>query len=333
MILVNNPGSWAHIYAPLRHARWHGCTVADLVFPSFLFIVGVSIALSLGKAEPGPTVALKVLRRSATLFALGLLLAAFGTADLATIRIPGVLQRIAICYGIASLLFLYARPRAELWLAALILVAFWPLIALVGAPDLAVPAANVAADLDAWLLGPHMWKAGAAGYDPEGLLSTAPALATTLIGVATGRWLRAAAPTRERCLRLIAIGTAIVAVGWIWGLVFPINKSLWTSSYALFTAGIALVVLGTFTWAFDVRGHRRLAWPLVVFGVNALPVFVGSGLLARALGSETRAWLFTEVLAPTLGPTPASLAYALAWLVGWFAILAWMYRRGAIIKI
>lgn len=356
MILVNNPGSWATVYAPLLHAEWHGWTPTDLIFPFFLFIVGVAIVLALGgRLEAGADrgeMALKALKRAAVLFALGLFLTgypfglfgprAFGEL-LETWRIPGVLQRIAVCYLAGSILFLTCRRRAlELWCGAL-LVGYWALMTLVpvpgvGWPDLASKGDHLAGWVDRVVLGPHLWSYGQV-YDPEGILSTLPACATVLFGIFAGRILSSARHPMEKAARFFVHGSLLTVLGHVWGWFFPLNKALWTSSYAVFTAGLAYCALGLCFWYFDLHKHPRVARPLVVYGVNAITVFVGSGVLAKTLlylkvGERSlQAAIHETLFASWLPPYPASLAYALTWILGWYAVLVWMYRRGLTLKV
>jgi predicted acyltransferase len=362
MILVNNPGSWAHVYAPLRHADWHGCTPTDLIFPFFLFIVGVAIPLAfaprLAAGASRPALAARALRRGATLVLLGLGIAAypfvtltpvFGMhANLADLRVPGVLQRIGVCYVLAAWLALFTRGRTQALVLVACLLGYQALLLLVpvqggSAGQLDAKAGNLAAWVDRAVFGErHLWKQSRT-WDPEGLLGTIPALATCLFGVACGRVLLAAADARVKCARLAAAGAVWTLAGWTWGLWFPLNKSLWTSSYATFTAGLAAIALAALLYAVDVRGWRRPARPLVAYGVNAITVFVGSALLARTLqlvrvrrgdGSVAlSAWVHETLFAAWLPPKPASLAYALAWIAGWYAVLAAMARRGILWKV
>jgi predicted acyltransferase len=350
MILVNNPGSWSHIYAPLGHATWHGWTPTDLVFPFFLFIVGVALALSLGRrmdaGEPPRSLLPKIFRRASILFGLGLFLSGFPSFDASTLRIPGVLQRIAICYLLGSLLILFTRPRTQVWIAVACLVVYWPLMTLVPVPGQDLPdihqqGTNLAAYVDRWLMGGHLWKSE---YDPEGVLSTMPALVTTMLGTAAGRILRSGMDPERRTLGLFLWGSQLAVVGYVWGWFFPINKALWTSSYAVFTGGLAFCALALCHWFFDLRGYKKLAHPFAVYGVNAITVFVLSGVLARLLGGvihwqgeeglvTLQSWIYGELLASWLSPLNASLAYALLWVLGWYAVLAWMHRRGIAIKV
>ncbi len=352
MLVVNDPGSWSHVYPPLRHAAWHGCTPTDLVFPTFLFLVGVSVPLALGRrvdAADGSAAAVvpKVLRRTLVLIALGLLLGGFPGYDLATLRYPGVLQRLALGYAGASLLFLFARPRTQDLLAALLLLGYWPLLALGpvpghGPPDLASQEHTLVAWVDRAVLGAHLYRPGL--YDPEGLLSTLPALGTALLGVRAGRRLRAGGAGAAG--GLVLEGLALVLLGWLWGRVFPINKALWTSSFALFTGGIAGAALGACAWLFDGRplaGWRRgLAHPFLVFGHNAILAYVASGLLARITGSLWRLedgrsarQVVYEALRDglALAPEEASLLHALLWVLAGYLLLLPLHRRGLFLRV
>jgi predicted acyltransferase len=356
MILVNNPGDARTTYWPLEHAEWHGWTPTDLVFPFFLFIVGVAIVLALkrrvdGGAARRPLVA-KVLKRSLILFGLGLFLngypfGLFGPRSfdqlLATWRIPGVLQRIAICYLVVSLLVLFYRPRTLKVLTVVALVGYWALMTLVpvpglGAPDIDSTGGHLAAWLDRAVFGDHVWQY-AKVYDPEGILSTIPAIATTLFGVFAGLLLVARLDPAERLVRLFSYGTLLVAGGYMWGWFFPINKPIWTSSYAVFTAGLASCGLALCYRCFDVRGYRTTARVFEIYGVNAIALYVGSGILARTLAyirvgdTSLQRLVYNNVFSPWLPPYVASLGYAITWIVGWFLVLAWMYRRRIFIRI
>ena len=354
MVLVNNPGSWRYVYWPLRHAEWHGFTPTDMVFPFFLFIVGVSIPLALGpRLESGGPKARsalvgRILRRSAAIFALGLLLHALPFFHLATLRIPGVLQRIAVCYLLAALLVVLtggaAGWRGQAAVAGALLVGYWLLMTRVPPPggvagDLS-PAGSLAGYVDRLVLGPHIWQV-AKVYDPEGVLSTLPAVATTLLGVLAGHWLRGGRPGRRVASGLLVAGLAATAAGWLWGLAFPINKSLWTSSYALFMSGLAALALAACYWSIEVRGWRGWARPFVVLGVTALPLFFLSSFMARLMvmirvgpgGPRLQAWLFDHVFAPWLPPVDASLAYALAYVLLWWGLMWALHRSGVRLRV
>jgi len=361
MILVNNPGSWSSIYWPFKHAPWHGCTPTDLVFPFFLFIVGVAISLSLESRKQagsiGPVCA-HVAYRSAVLFSLGLLLSGFGllfklgpefsVGDLIkNIRIPGVLQRIALCYFAASVIFLVASRRAIMTTIVVLLLGYWAAMELIpvpiyGAGMIDGKDTHLAAYIDREVLGEnHLWSA-AKTWDPEGILSTLPALATTLLGVLTGLWLKREQSLQTRLVGLLAAGIVLAAIGYLWGFAFPINKPLWTSSYAVFTSGMAMLVFCACIFCFDWLQWKRPAKPLVVYGVNALTVFVLSGLLGRLLveiqvGTEEpmalKTWIYESLFHSWLSAENASLAYAVAWVVGWYIVLAIMYSKNWILKI
>ena len=350
MVLVNNPGSWSAVYWPLRHAEWNGFTPTDMIFPFFLFIVGVAIPLALGTRLERDATGLvgRVLRRSVAIFALGLLLHALPWFHLATLRIPGVLQRIAICYLLAALLVVWsggiAGWRLQALVAGALLVGYWLLMTRVPVPggvagDLS-PAGNLAGYVDRRVLGPHVWVASKF-YDPEGLLSSLPAVATTLLGVLAGHWLRGAGTARRVTGGLVLGGLAATAVGWLWGQSFPINKSLWTSSYALFMAGLAALALAGCYWLIEGRRWRRLARPFVLLGITALPLFFLSSLMARLLllirvGPEQvrlQAWLFDRLFASWLPPIDASLAYAVAYVLLWWGLMWGLSRTGVRLRV
>ncbi len=354
MLLVNNPGTWSAIYPPLEHAEWHGWTPTDLIFPFFLFIVGVAMTYSfpgqLARGASQGRVFSRAAKRSAILFGLGLLLAAFPyyNLDLAHLRIPGVLQRIALAFLLASAAVLFLTPRAQAWTTAALLVGYWAAMTLVpvpgyGAGDLSKDG-SLAAYVDRAVLTPdHMWAA-AKTWDPEGLLSTLPAVATVLLGVFAGRWMRGTRSPAERLVGLFVAANVLLVAGSIWGAVFPINKNLWTSSYVLFTAGMALHFLAMCHWAVDVRGWRRWARPFVVFGVNAIAAFFLSGVMARLLNLikvgvgpdgpiALKTWIFERAFASWLSPVNASLAFALCFVAFWVGVMEIFYRRKLFIKV
>jgi predicted acyltransferase len=336
MILVNNPGSWGAVYWPLEHARWHGWTPTDLVFPFFLFMVGMALNFSRKIAFR------EALRRAAILFALGLFMAAFPFFHLASLRIPGVLQRIAVCYLAAWLVRRATGAWGQAIAAGTLLAAYWLLMTRVPvpggmAPNLE-PETNLAAWIDLQLLGGHMWKQTKT-WDPEGVLSTLPAIATTLLGSLAGIWIRSARSGNARTAGLLGSGVVLTALGLAWGLAFPINKSLWTSSYVLLTAGLAAYLFGLFYWLADVRGHRAWTGPFVTYGRNAIFVFVASGLLAKTLalvtvgGVTLQAHLHRALFEWWLAPHAASLAFALATVAFWYAVLRAMDRRGIYLSV
>ena len=346
MVLVNNPGTWSSIYWPLEHAEWHGWTPTDLVFPFFLFIVGVSITLAFGRRVEDGTgkdrrfardLYLKVIKRAAIIFGLGLFLNGFPYFQLGTIRIAGVLQRIAICYLIASLIFLTTKVRTQLLIALALLVAYCLVMTKLAAPGYApgdlTKEGSIASFVDRVILGPHIWKQGKV-YDPEGLLSTIPAVATTLFGILAGHWLRSERPQIEKVVGMFVAGAVCVVVGWAWNPFFPINKSLWTSSYVLFTAGLALQLLALCYWVIDIKGYRRWAWPFEVFGVNALALFVGTGLMVKLMSLfKVQGWIFRNLFLTWATPINASLAYAIAFILLWLFLMWLLYRKNILIKV
>jgi predicted acyltransferase len=349
MILVNNPGSWEAIYSPLEHAAWHGWTPTDLVFPFFLFIVGVSITLALGRrndsGDSKRDLYLKIIRRSLIIFGLGLFLAGFPRYDLSTLRIPGVLQRIAVCYLIASVIFLNTKWRTQAVVAASFLLLYWAVMVLIPVPgfsagDLSMEG-NVAAYVDRTLFGRHTWKPL---YDPEGILSTLPAIATTLAGVLTGHWLRLRRSEFEKVAGMFVAGASLVVAGWAWGFWFPINKALWTSSYVLLTAGLALQLLAVCFWLVDIKSVRRWAKPFLIFGTNALAVYFLSELFSRIISliTFTRAdgsavdlqtFVYENLFASWTSPKCASLLFAICIVLLWLGVAAILYRKRIFIKV
>ena len=341
MVIVNNPGDWGTVYWPLLHASWHGLTPTDLIFPFFLFIVGVSITLAKRSSASVAT----IVRRSALIFALGMLLALYPRFDFSTVRIPGVLQRIALCYLVVALFHRWVaqafRPaegdlRRPLLLtlgaAALLLLAYWALIFRNLTPD-----GNLGAAIDRAIFGPHLWRQSRT-WDPEGLLSTVPAIATTLTGLAAGYVITSAWSMRDKLRALVVASLIALAAGYAWSIAFPLNKALWTSSYVLVTSGYAGLLLAALHAALDDGQKRALAHPFVILGRNALLLFVVSGFLAKTLGlirvdngqGGTLAlgrWMYLSWFAPMASPKNASLMYAFANLAVLFVLLWWLHRR------
>ena len=346
MILVNNPGSWSYVYPPLAHAAWHGWTPTDLIFPYFLFIVGVAIPYSFRRrvAEgAGPTDLVgHIGRRSAILILLGLAMRAVPDFDLATMRYYGVLQRIGLVYFVAATLYIVSGPRARAAWTAFLLLGYWALMSWVpvpgyGAGDLS-PDGNLAAWIDRFLLEGHLWQDT---WDPEGLLSTLPAVATSLLGIFTGTWLQSGRSETEKTLGLVFAGVAGTALGALWGSVFPINKNLWTSSYVVFTAGTASLALAVLYWLIDVRRVRG-PWQewMVVYGRNAIVVFVASGMVSKAMtrirldeGVSLYGWVYQNLFRRWAGAYPGSLAFALTYVAVWLGIMWILHARRIYIKV
>ena len=340
MVIVNNPGDWNTVFAPLLHAEWHGWTPTDLIFPFFLFIVGVAIPFGSGAVGPWQP----VVRRTLAIAGLGLFLAGFPFFRLATWRVPGVLMRIALCY-IAAVATVRAAGRTGASVARLaaviagLLIGYWVLMTQVPVPggragDL-TPGHDLGAWIDRTLLGGHLWRPA---WDPEGLLSSVPAVATTLLGVLAGWWLQRAGSPRRIVRGLALWGLAGVLAGLLWSPWFPINKSLWTSSYVLFTGGVAAVALACCYWWADAAPtplRTAMAEPFVALGRNAILLFVLSGLLVKTLiylkwpapPMSLASWIYQTGFVPLAPPAVASLLYALANLALLFALLHWLHRR------
>ena len=353
MILVNNPGSWEAIYPPLEHAAWNGWTPTDFIFPFFLFIVGISISLALGKRVgddvDNKKIYIKIVRRAALIFLLGLFLNAFPFFDFSTLRIPGVLQRIAVCYLVASLIFLHTNWKQQTIIGVSLLIIYWILMTTIPVPGCEITtvddkACNLSAYIDRVILGVnHIWSLGKV-YDPEGILSTIPAISTALSGVLTGTWLKSERDNFEKVSGIFFFGVVLTMVGWIWNLAFPINKALWTSSYVVFMAGIALCFLGFCYWLIDIKGYQKWTKPFVIFGVNALALYIGAELSARIMDSiqlakadggtiDLKSRIFETVFLPLASPVNASLIFALTYILFWLFIMWLLYRKRIYIKV
>ncbi len=360
MLLVNNPGSWGAIYPPLEHAEWNGWTPTDVIFPFFLFIVGVTTHLSLSsrraRGASDRDIVLQILRRGAIIVLLGWLMAGFPYYPLTRIthlRFGGVLPRIGVCYIAGALLTMRTTLKQQVVILAVLLYGYWFLQTLVPVPGyheigallLGQPDATLSAWLDRTVLGlPHLWV-GSKTWDPEGILSTIPAIGTVILGVFTGRWItRQDVPIAERLNAMFAVGAVAMMVGLMWNWSFPINKSLWTSSYVMFTAGMAAVALGVSIWVVDVKKMRWGTEPFVIYGMNPIIAFVGSGVVARIIyslvmvsyGGKTvslETAIYESAFASWLDPRNASLAFAICVVVFWFAILTVLYRRKIFLKV
>jgi predicted acyltransferase len=335
MVLVNNSGDGAHTYAPLQHSEWNGWTLTDTVFPAFLWIVGVAITLSLGKRmEAGVArghLFAQVLRRAVILYVLGLVVYAY-PLNLSTQRLLGVLQRIAICYLIASAIYLTTGVRGQLiWIVSL-LAGYWIVMKLVpvpgyGAGDLDV-GHNLANYIDKIVLGSHNY-ASTKTWDPEGIVSTLPSIATALFGIMAGHILRMRRQLAERTAWLFLIGNVLIAVGLVAAIWLPINKKLWTSSFSVFMAGLDFVVFAICLWLVDGCGFKRAVKPLIIVGMNAITVYMISELLDEALSAlHWRDRLFHAIFAPLASPMNASLLYAMAYTLLLWLVALGMYRRG-----
>jgi predicted acyltransferase len=360
MLLVNDPGSWSAIYPPLEHAAWNGWTPTDVIFPFFLFIVGVTTHLSLGSRRArGATdrdIILQILRRGSIIILLGWLMAGFPYFPLTRIteiRLGGVLPRIGVCYIAGALLTMKTTLKQQVVILAILLYGYWFLQTLVPVPGqneigallLDRPDATLSAWLDRTVLGlPHLWV-GSKTWDPEGILSTIPAIGTVILGVFTGRWLtRKDVPMAERLNAMFVAGGIAMVVGLMWNWSFPINKSLWTSSYVMFTGGMGAITLATCVWLVDVREVRWWTKPFVIYGMNPILAFVGSGVMARIIYSlikvpyggeivSLQTAMYEAAFASWLEPRNASLAFAVCIVLFWLGILTILYRRKIFLKV
>jgi predicted acyltransferase len=353
MILVNTPGTWGHVYAPLRHAQWHGCTLTDLVFPFFLFIIGVSMRFSFEKYEFckwGPLFK-KVLWRTITIFTIGLLLNAFPFVrqdwDWSHFRIMGVLQRIALAYIMASFIVVRADIIGIVKISLGLLFGYWILLMGYGWYSGLDPYAlksNLILIVDAYIFGEnHLYGGTGIAFDPEGLLSTIPSIVTVLIGFLVGTMIKTAEDHKDNTQRMAVLGALLIIFGWGWGFVFPINKQLWTSSYVLYTSGIATVVLAGLIWLVDVKGLKTWTKPFVIFGANAIFLYAASGIWVKILLKISfeldgkmisgYGYLYQTVFQPFAGDLNGSFLFALFHVFMFWLILAWMYRKKIFIKI
>jgi predicted acyltransferase len=340
MVLVNNGGG-PRSYSQLEHSAWNGWTLTDTVFPSFLWIVGVAITLSLNKrlqtgcsrSELLP----KIFRRAVVLYVLGLLVYAFPSFNLGHQRLLGVLQRIAICYLIASIIYLYSSVRAQLaWIVGLF-ATYWLMMTFINVPGYGAGRldvdGNFAHYLDRIVLGAHNY-ASTKTWDPEGVISTLPAIGTTLLGIMAGHILRLDLPLVGRRNRLLITGAALIVLGLVWNIWLPINKKLWTDSFATFMAGLDFMVLAVFVWVIDERGYSRYFKPFLIIGMNAIVVYLASEFLSEILDNAgMHDVLYSRVFAPLASPMNASLLWALAFTALMYLLAWFMYRRGWFVRI
>ena len=366
MILVNDPGSWSHIYPPLEHADWNGWTPTDLIFPAFLFMVGVSMTLSFAsRASRGVArgaLAFHVVRRSALIFAIGLFLNGFPSFDLGSIRIMGVLQRIAVCYLVGGLLYLYLSRRAGganaaarartntaviAGIAVTLLVGYWAALKFVPVPGYGAghlgKEDNLGAYIDRTLMGGHLWSESVT-WDPEGILSTFPAIATLLIGILAGEWLRSDRDATRKAAGMAAAGIVLMVAGRLLHPYFPINKNLWTSTFVLFTGGFALLAFAACYWAVDLRGWRKWAAPWLVFGMNAILAYALAALVSeistdfdfhnsRGQDTDLHAWIYRGYFTAHASPVNASLAFGIFFVLVIFLLLWPLYRWKIFVRI
>lgn len=359
MVLVNNPGDWGNLYSQLEHAKWNGWTFTDCIFPFFLFMTGVSMALSLGRlAAAGadkPRLLAKLARRAMLIFLIGFILNFLPYFNIDKVRIPGVLQRIALCTLLAAPIVVYCRWRAQLFIIAALLALYSVLMLAVPVPGIGAGVLEPGKDFGAWidrmLLGNHMWVQSKT-WDPEGVVSTMPALCSQLFGVLAGQWLLVKVPRTEQTVWMLLAGLLFLWLGAIFDtILMPINKSLWTPSYCLLMTGWALVVFTSFYWLLDVNPYPavreaagRWARPFVIYGMNALFVFALSGFLAKMFGFikfdqpgggkvSLGKLLYAPIRELPIGPVNTSLLYALLFNLFMFSLAWFMWRKKWFVKV
>jgi predicted acyltransferase len=342
MVLVNTPGDGNHVFTPLEHAEWHGWTLADTVFPTFVWIVGLSLTLSLGKkldrGEPRAAILRQVVRRAAIIFALGVFLYLVPNFDFSTMRILGVLQRIAICFFAASAIYLWTTWRGQITWTIFFLAAFWMIMFYAPTPGfgpgrLDIPG-NFAHYVDRVVLGVHNYQSTKT-WDPEGIVSTLPAIATALLGVLAGHIFQNKRPLSERTTWLFLAGNALLTMGVFLDQWLPINKHIWTTSFALFMAGIDYILFAACLWLID-RDAREHRWakPLIILGSNAIAIYLASELIETLLSTTgAKAWVFGHFFAPFAPIKVASVLYAIVYVLLMYAIAWFLYRRRLFLKV
>lgn len=371
MILVNNPGSWGHLFAPLAHAPWHGCTPTDLVFPFFLFAVGNAMAFvmpALESAAPS-AVLYKIFKRTLLIFLIGLFLnwspfIKWSGEEIvfkywvdpknpeSGIRLLGVLQRIALCYGAAALIAYFGKVRWAFFISALVLIGYWLLCWFSNPADPYSLAGWFGTDIDKAILGvPHMYKGEGVAFDPEGLMSTLPAITQVLFGYLAGNYIQQKGKTWEMLSNLFIAGAIMIFAGFCWDQLFPINKKIWTSSYVLYTTGLALMTIGVLIYLIEFK-EARGGWSkfFEVFGKNPLFIFVLSGFLPRVLAmmrwvdhvepdgkkiyTSALPWFYEHICKPLSSNLKlGSFIYALCLLAVMWAIVWWMDKRKIYVKV
>ena len=379
MLLVNNPGTWDAIYPPFEHAPWHGWTPTDLIFPFFLFIVGITTHLSLTerrlRGDDDVMLMRQIVRRAALIYLFGFAMALFpfftwnairGLPDasmldrivdrLQHVRIMGVLARIAVAYLVGALLAFRAPTKRVIVTLVVILYAYWVALVLLPVPgtgavtgipivgEIDVPALTLQGWLDRLVFGRnHIWG-GSVTYDPEGILSSLGAIGSVLCGVLAGRWIATERALSERLVGLFGAGSLAAVAGLMWDWSLPINKNLWTSSYVLFTAGMGAMTLATCMWVIEVLNVRWWTKPFLIFGMNPIVAFVGSGVMARCIYTvftasyhgrrvPVQSIIFQSAFASWLPPRDASLLFALVFVLLWLGILSVLHRKQWFLKL
>ena len=353
MVIVNTPGTWAYVYSPLRHAQWHGCTLTDLVFPFFLFIIGVAMRFSFDKydiCKYGPLFN-KIIFRAITIFIIGLLLNAFPFIrqdwDWSSFRILGVLQRIPLAYFFASFIVLRFDVKGIVNISFILLVGYWITLMAYGWYSGQEPYAlktNLILVVDQFLLGAsHLYGGTGIQFDPEGLLSTIPSVVTVLIGFLVGTMIKTTNDHEDNAQRMAVLGSLLIIIGWLWGFIFPINKQIWTSSYVLYTGGIAIILLAGLIWLVDIKKINWWTKPFVILGSNAIFLYALSSIWVKILLKITfefegnmisgYSYFYKTIFQPLAGNINGSLLFAFFHVVIFLIILTWMYRKKIYIKI
>lgn len=347
MIIVNTPGSWSHVYAPLLHAKWHGCTPTDLVFPFFLFVVGLSMAFSYSKYDGSNRSQwlVKAMKRTALIFIVGLLLNwfPFFHKNISELRIFGVLQRIALAFGGAAILILFSRKRMLLVQASvIILLGYWALMYFGGGVDPYSLEGNLATSFDIAIAGEsHVYGGFGIPFDPEGIISTIPCIAHVIIGyLIGGLTVQLKNDLPQLVKKLLVIGVVLVGAGLLWDIFFPINKPIWTSSYVLYTIGLGTILFSAIIYMLDIKKITKWAFPFRVFGINPLISYVLSGLFVKMMyhifnweGGNLYGWTYTNVFQNLLSPKFGSFLQALLYMSFIWLFAYALYKKGKVIKL
>ena len=347
MILVDSPELYSEVYPQLKHAEWNGWTFTDTIFPCFLFIMGVSMVFSFARRkENGPTdslLSLQIVKRTIILFGLGLFINGYPNFDLSVLRIPGVLQRIALCYFFSSMIVRKCGPKGQVYWLSGLLVSYWAMMRFIPVPGIGAgvlePGHNFVAYVDSLFLKGHMYGT----WDPEGLVSTIPAIGTTLFGALVGNWLHSPASGRKKAVVMACAGVVLVMAGMILDRWFPINKGIWTSTFCIFMAGIAMLTLALFYWLIDIKDYRRWCKVFIVFGMNPIAIYVMSEIVDPMIRGVLRydiklisplmIHLLSGFLSPLAVDENISLVFALSY-VGLMYLIAWsMWKMKIFIKI
>ncbi|RDV15059.1 DUF1624 domain-containing protein [Pontibacter diazotrophicus] len=354
MIVVNTPGSWQSIYAPFRHAAWHGFTVTDLVFPTFLFVVGNAMSFSMRKfeREEDSVFLKKVFKRTVLIFLLGLLLNTFpfvtrnaadelALIDFSSIRIMGVLQRIALCYGLAALVVHYFKVKGAIIFSAIALLSYWAIMYFFGnQPDPYSLEGNAALKFDRLLLpAENLYKGYGIPFDPEGLLSTLPAVVNVIAGFLAGLYIQRQGNNMGTVFKLALSAAAFIVVALAWDIFFPINKPIWTSSYVVYTVGLDLLILSVLMLVIEVANYKWWTYFFEVFGRNPLFIYILSGVLVRLMGlirvdgQSLYGWVYNNLYLTWLSDNNASLLFAVSYMLLLWCIGYWMDKKRVYIKV